>query len=56
MPGHQRIDPTERAHLRDAAGYTPPIFRYAPGPGMGDLVRRYWIPVWSLPAGASTVQ
>ena len=56
MPRSRRIDPTERAHLRDEAGYTPPIVRYAPGPGMGDLVRRYWIPVWSLPAGASTVQ
>ena len=56
MPGNTRIDPTERAHLRDAAGYTPPIFRYAPGPEMDDLVRRYWIPVWSLPPGTSTVQ
>ena len=56
MPGNPRIDPTERAHLRDAAGYTPPIFRYAPGPGMAALVRRYWVPVWSLPPGKSTVQ
>jgi AraC-like DNA-binding protein len=56
MPANPRIDPTERAHLRDAAGYTPPIFRYAPGPGMADLVRRYWIPVWSMPPGESTVQ
>lgn len=56
MPGNPRIDPTERAHLRDEAGYAPPIFRYAPGPEMGDLVRRYWVPVWSLPPGTSTVQ
>ncbi len=56
MAGHDRIDPTERAHLYDAAGYTPPIFRYTSGPGMAELVRRYWIPVWSLPPGASTVQ
>ena len=25
----RRIDPTERAHLRDASGYTPPIHRFA---------------------------
>jgi AraC-like DNA-binding protein len=56
VPDNQRIDPTERAHLRDAAGYTPPIFRYAPEAGTAGLVRRYWIPVWSLPPGTSTVQ
>ena len=52
----KRIDPTERAHLRDAAGWAPPIFRYLPDPGLEGLVRRYWLPVWALPPGASTVQ
>jgi AraC-like DNA-binding protein len=56
MATNPRIDPTERAHLRDESGHTPPIFRYAPGSGLGDVVRRYWIPVWSMPAGTSTVQ
>lgn len=56
MAGHERIDPTERAHLSDPSGYSPPIFRYAPAAGLEDLVRRYWIPVWSLPPGSSTVQ
>jgi len=56
MAGPERIDPTERAHLRDVAGYSPPIYRYTPGPDLEHLVRRYWIPVWSLPAGTSTVQ
>ena len=56
MPDHRRIDPTERAHLRDAAGYSPPIHRFAPSPELAGLVRRHWLPVWSLPAGASTVQ
>ena len=50
------IDPTERAHLRDDEGYSPPIFRFAPSPGLGDVVRRYWLPVWDLPAGRTTVQ
>jgi len=56
MTGHERIDPTERAHLLDEEGYTPPIFRYLPGPGMTDLVRRYWVPIWSMPPETSTVQ
>ena len=50
------IDPTERAHLLDASGYTPPIHRYAPSPGLADVVRRYWMPVWSFPDGQVSVQ
>ena len=53
---NRRIDPTERAHLRDAAGYSPPIHRFAPTPGLAGLVRRYWMPVWSLPEGTRSVQ
>jgi AraC-like DNA-binding protein len=56
VPSHERIDPTERAHLRDAEGYSPPIHRYAPSPGLTDVVRRYWLPIWSMPEGTSTVQ
>lgn len=55
MP-EQRIDPDEPAHLRDSAGAAPPIHRYLPDADLADLVRRHWIPVWSLPEGASTVQ
>lgn len=50
------IDPVEHAHLRDATGFSPPVHRYAPGPGFADLVRRYWMPVWSLPPGAVSRQ
>ena len=50
------IDPVERAHLRDRQGFAPPIRRYAPSPDLADLVRRYWIPVWSLPEGVRTEQ
>ena len=53
---NRRIDPTEPAHLRDAEGYSPPIHRFAPSPGLADLVRRYWMPVWSLPAETVTIQ
>lgn len=57
----RRIDPTpgrlaERAHLLDSSGYTPPIHRFAPSPDLAPLVRRYWMPVWSLPTGHTSVQ
>lgn len=52
----RRIDPTERAHLLDASGYTPPIHRFAPSPALSSVVRRYWMPVWSLPDGRVSVQ
>jgi AraC-like DNA-binding protein len=56
MTGARPIDPTERAHLLDEAGYTPPIHRYAPSPALADVVRRYWMPIWSFPAGQTSVQ
>jgi AraC-like DNA-binding protein len=52
----RRIDPTERAHLLDASGYSPPIRRFAPSPDLAPVVRRYWMPVWSLPEGRASVQ
>lgn len=57
VDGHPRsIDPVEHAHLLDATGFSPPVHRYAPGPGLADLVRRYWMPVWSLPPGGVSQQ
>lgn len=56
MQPNRRIDPTERAHLRDARGFTPTIHRFAPAPELAGLVRRYWMPVWSLPDGERSVQ
>jgi len=52
----RRIDAPERAHLGDRDGYTAPVHRFAPAPALADLVRRYWMPVWSLPEGSTTVQ
>ncbi len=49
-------DPVERAHLRDAAGFSPPIDRFSAAPAVADLVRRFWVPVWSLPEGEVSVQ
>ena len=48
--------PDEPAHLLDARGFSPPVHRHAPDPAMADLVRRYWVPVWSLPPGETSVQ
>jgi AraC-like DNA-binding protein len=56
MTGPRPIEPAERAHLLDRAGFTPPIHRYAPDPALADVVRRYWMPVWSLPDGVVSVQ
>lgn len=50
------IDPTERAHLRDETGYSPPIFRFSASPDLTDVVRRHWLPVWSLPPGRVSEQ
>ena len=50
------IDPDEPAHLRDVRGFAPPVHRLAPSPDLADLVRRHWLPVWSLPPGEVTVQ
>ena len=56
MPRNRRIDASEPAHLRDVDGYSPPIHRFAPSPELADVVRRHWIPVWSLPEGSRSVQ
>ena len=55
-PSARRIDPTERAHLLDRDGYTPVIHRFAPRSELADVVRRFWLPVWSLPPGQVSVQ
>jgi AraC-like DNA-binding protein len=51
-----RTEPVERAHLRDASGFSPPVHRFTASPALADLVRRYWVPVWRLPPGRTTVQ
>ena len=56
MARNRRIDASEPAHLRDVDGYSPPIHRFAPSPELADVVRRHWIPVWSLPEGSRSVQ
>lgn len=50
------VDLTEPAHLRDDRGYTPPVYRYLPPSELRDVIRGFWVPVWDLPQGQTTVQ
>lgn len=56
MAEQERADDVERAHLRDARGWSPPVHRFAPAADLAGVARRYWLPVWSLPPGEATVQ
>ncbi|WGY02019.1 helix-turn-helix domain-containing protein [Nocardioides sp. QY071] len=50
------LDVVEPAALRDVRGFAPSLRRYAPPPSLADAVRRFWVPVWSLPPGETSVQ
>lgn len=50
------LEVDEPAHLRDARGFAPSLRRYAPPPGLADVVRRFWVPVWAMPDGEVSVQ
>ncbi|WP_229119119.1 helix-turn-helix domain-containing protein [Enemella evansiae] len=52
----RRSDDIERAHLRDPRDERFTIHRYPPGPELSGLIRRYWIPVWQVPAGQRSEQ
>ncbi|MEE3851680.1 helix-turn-helix domain-containing protein [Gordonia sp. LSe1-13] len=51
-----RLDDVERAHLVDPADTSFAIGRWAASPDLTDLIRRFWVPVWSVPAGAEAPQ
>lgn len=50
------MDKIDRAHLRDTAGFSPPIYRYPSGAAVAGIVQRFWIPVWDLPHGTTSTQ
>lgn len=59
MPGlddSRQRDDVERAHLRDPRDRTFHIHRYPADPQVSGLVRRFWIPVWDVPAGERAEQ
>lgn len=49
-------DDIERAHLRDPGDRTFTIHRLAPPADLEPMARRYWLPVWDVPAGEESVQ
>ncbi|MPQ97121.1 helix-turn-helix domain-containing protein [Modestobacter sp. I12A-02628] len=49
-------DEIERAHLKAPGDKSHVMYRYPPPPGLEGLVQRFWIPVWSVPAGGESVQ
>ncbi|MGY1698364.1 helix-turn-helix domain-containing protein [Geodermatophilus sp. SYSU D00766] len=52
----RRLDAAEPAHLRDPRDATAVVHRYAADGPLAALVRRFWIPVWSVPPGCESVQ
>ncbi|WP_028660734.1 helix-turn-helix domain-containing protein [Nocardioides insulae] len=55
-PEEPSPDLVERAHLMDAHGFSPPLHRYAAPADLTEVIRRFWVPVWSLPPGEVSVQ
>ena len=51
-----RLDAIERAHLKDPRDTSHVMFRYEADAEFSGLVQRFWIPVWSVPAGAEAPQ
>ncbi|GAB2617392.1 helix-turn-helix domain-containing protein [Pseudactinotalea suaedae] len=56
MSKPDRLNDVERAHLVDPADDSFRIARLAPSPAMASLVRRFWMPVWSVPGGGVRTQ
>ena len=54
--GLPRRDPVERAHLKDPADASHEMYRYAPSHDLTSLLRRFWVPVWSVPPGLEAPQ
>jgi AraC-like DNA-binding protein len=51
-----RLDPVERAHLKDPGDSSHVMYRYPPPPHLAAVVQRFWVPVWSVPAGERSTQ
>lgn len=49
-------DDVARAHLKEPGDDTHTMHRYDPPSELAGLVRRFWIPVWSVPAGRESRQ
>ncbi len=54
--GPPRMDPIERAHLKDPRDASHRMFRYPATTEFAGLLQRFWIPVWSVPPGREAPQ
>ncbi|GAC69269.1 AraC family transcriptional regulator [Gordonia soli] len=50
------VDDIERAHLVDPTDRSFRIGRWGPAADLTDLIRRFWVPVWSVPPGDAAPQ
>ena len=50
------LDVIERAHLKDPDDASHVMYRYAADPEFDGLLRRFWVPVWSVPPGREAPQ
>ena len=51
-----RRDLVERAHLKDPRDASHVMHRYVPSRDLTGLLRRFWVPVWSVPPGQEAPQ
>jgi len=51
-----RRDLVERAHLKDPRDASHVMHRYPPSQDLTNLLRRFWVPVWSVPPGQEAPQ
>ncbi|SCL45116.1 transcriptional regulator, AraC family [Micromonospora citrea] len=54
--GTVRRDPLELARLTGPRGARHRVYRHAPSADLAGLLRRFWIPVWSVPPGEEAPQ
>jgi AraC-like DNA-binding protein len=52
----RRLDVLERAHLNAPGDRSHAMYRYTAPDDLTDLVRRFWLPVWSVPEGEVAAQ
>ncbi|WP_104181856.1 helix-turn-helix transcriptional regulator [Arthrobacter sp. B0490] len=50
------LNKIERAHLKAPDDASHVMYRYPAPPDLAGLVQRFWIPVWSVPAGEQSIQ
>ena len=55
-PDSRPRDAIERAHLKDPGDASHVMYRYPADPAFDGLLQRFWIPVWSVPAGREAPQ